>query len=83
MLGKLSVPGRPTNLNYSRAKAYCACSRCGLVLFGHFSRLSFLSSFSLLWETVRYRLKYRLKGPLNPTNQPTKSFRKNGAELSL
>ena len=29
-----------------------------------------------LWETARYRLKYCLKGPLNPkqpTNQPTKS----------
>ena len=29
LLGKLSVPGRPTNLNYSRARAYCAYSRCG------------------------------------------------------
>ena len=47
-LGKLSVPGRPTYLDYSRARAYCACSRCGWGLFGHFfSRLSFLSSFSL------------------------------------
>ena len=33
---------------YSRARAYCACSRCGWGLFGHFySHLSFLSSFSL------------------------------------
>ena len=24
-----------------------------------------------LWETARYRLKYCLKGPLNPKNQPT------------
>ena len=48
MLGKLSVPGRPTYLDYSRARAYCACSRCGWGLFGHFfSRLSVLSSFSL------------------------------------
>ena len=40
--------GRPTNLNKSRARAYCACSRCGWGLFGHFfSRLSFLFSFSL------------------------------------
>ena len=47
-LGKLPVPGRPFNLNYSRARAYCACSRCGWGLFGHFySHLSFLSSFSL------------------------------------
>ena len=48
VLGKLPVPGRPANLDYSRARAYCACSGCGLGLFGHiFSRLSFLFSFSL------------------------------------
>ena len=46
VLGKLPVPARPTNLDYSRARAYCACSRCGL--FGHFfSRLSLLFSFFL------------------------------------
>ena len=46
VLGKHPVPGRPTNLDYSRARAYCAHSRCGW--FGHFfSHLSFLSSFSL------------------------------------
>ena len=33
VLGKLPVPGRPTNLDYSRARAYCACSRCGWGLF--------------------------------------------------
>ena len=48
VLGKLPVPGSPTYLDYSRARAYCACSRCGLGLFGHFfSRLAFLFSFSL------------------------------------
>ena len=48
VLGKLSVPGRPTSLDDSRARAYCACSRCGWGLFGHFfSHLSFLFSFSL------------------------------------
>ena len=48
VLGNLPMPGRPTNLDYSRARACCACSRCGLALFGHFfSYLSFLSSFSL------------------------------------
>ena len=48
MLCKLSVPGRPVNLDYSRARAYYACSRCGCGLFGHFfSHLSFLFSFSL------------------------------------
>ena len=29
VLGKLSVPRRPTNLDNSRARAYFACSRCG------------------------------------------------------
>ena len=48
VLGKLLVPGRPTNLDYSRAGAYCACSRCRWVWFGHFfSHLFFLFSFSL------------------------------------
>ena len=41
-------------------------------LFGHFfSDLSFFSFLSpSLWETARYRLKYCLKGPINP-KQPT------------
>ena len=48
VLGKLSVPGRPTSLEKSRARAYCICCRCGWGLFGHFySHLSFLSSLSL------------------------------------
>ena len=29
VLGKLSVPGRRTTLDDSRARAYCACNRCG------------------------------------------------------
>ena len=75
VLGKLLVPGRPTNLDMSRTRAYCACSRCEWGLFGHFSlvyHFSFLSpSF---WEMARYRPKYCLKGPLSPkqlTKQPT------------
>ena len=47
VLGKLSVPGRPTNLNYGRARAYCAYSRCGWGLFGHFSLVYHFSSSSL------------------------------------
>ena len=48
VLGKLPVPGRPANLDYSGARAYCACSRCRWGWFGHFlSHLSVLSSFSL------------------------------------
>ena len=60
VLGNLPVRGRPTNLDNSRARAYCACSRCGWGLFGlYFSPLSFLFTFSL-------SLKYCLKGPLGP-----------------
>ena len=48
VLGKLSVPGRPSNLEKKRARPYCACSWIGRGLLGHFfSNLSFLSSFSL------------------------------------
>ena len=68
VLDKLPVPGRPTYLDYSRARAYCACGGCGLGLYGHFfSHLSFLFSFSLSLLTARYRLKYCLKGPLSHT----------------
>ena len=71
VLGKLPVLGRPTNLDLSRARAFCACSRCGWGLFGHFfSRLSFLSLSPSLWEAARYRLKYCLKGPISQ-KQPT------------
>ena len=48
VLGKLSRLVRPTNLDNSMARAYCACSRCGWGLFGHFdSPLSVHFSFSL------------------------------------
>ena len=48
VLGKLPVPGRPTNLDDSRARAYCACSRADGGLFGHFySPLPFPSFLSL------------------------------------
>ena len=53
VLGKLSVPERPTNLNNSMATAYCACSRCGTFFLSSIFSLFFLP----LWKTVRYRLK--------------------------
>ena len=75
VLGKLPVPGRPTNLDCNRARAYCACCRRGWWLFGRFfSRLSFLFLFSLSRETARYRLKYCLKGPLSPKQPTNQSF---------
>ena len=76
-VGKLRVPGCPTNLDASRARAYCACSRFVLRLFGlFFSRLSLLPlslslSLSGRRPRPRHRLQYCLKGPLNPNNQQT------------
>ena len=78
VLGKLPVLGCPTNFDYSRARAYCACAcnRCGWGLFGHFySRLSFLFLSPSLWEMVRCRLKYCLKGPLS-SKQSTNWYQK-------
>ena len=87
VLGKLSVPGRPTNLDLSRARVYCACSRCGrgcLDIFSLVYHFFFLSPS--LWETARYRLKYCLKGPLSPkqpTNQLLKKDPKSSVDLKL
>ena len=71
MLGKFSVPGRPTVLENIRARACCSCSGCGLGLFGHFPcRLSFLSSFffslgdGLIWSEI---LSQRPLSPKHPT----------------
>ena len=55
VLGKLPVPGRPTNLDKSKARAYCVCSRCGwgcLDIFSLIYHFSFLSTS----ETAQYRL---------------------------
>ena len=69
VLGKLSVPGRPTSLDDSRARAYWPLAGGGcLDIFSLIYLFCFLSPS--LWETARYRLKYCLKGPLNP-KQPT------------
>ena len=72
VLGKLSVPGRPTIwITVGQGPTALAVGAGGFVwTFLLSSILSFL--FLPLWETARYRLKYCLEGPLNPkpTNQP-------------
>ena len=72
LLGNLPVLERPTNLDNSRARAYCACSRCGWDCLDFFSHLFFLTSFSLslIWEAARYALQYCIKGPLTPPPPP-------------
>ena len=47
VLGKLPGPGRPINLDYTRARAYSACNRCGWGLFGKFYLAYHFSSFFL------------------------------------
>ena len=73
------------NSDDSRARAYCACSRCGWGLFGHFTLLYPFSPLSpSLWETARFRLKYCLKRALN-LKQPTNQIQglKNGLEIVM
>ena len=74
VLGKLPVPGSPTNLDHSRARAYCTCSRCGWGLFGHnFSHLSLLFSFSLSQGDGPIQTEILSQRAVKPktTNQPT------------
>ena len=73
VLGKLPVPGRPTILRtVGQGPIALAVGAGGGGL--DICTLIYLSRLSpCLWEMARYRLKYCLKGPLNPkrpTNQP-------------
>ena len=67
MVGWCDDPG------YSRAGAYCACSRCGWGLFGQFySPPSFLFSFSLSLGDGPIETEIRSQRAVKPktTNQP-------------
>ena len=76
VLGKHPVPGRPTiwiTVGQGPTALAVGAGRGCLDIFTLIYPFSPLSSS--LWETARYRLKYCLKGPLNPkqpTNQPKK-----------
>ena len=71
VLGKLPVPGRPTiwiAVGQGPTALAVGAGRGCLDIFTLIYPFSPLSSS--LWETARLRLKYCLKGPLNP-KQPT------------
>ena len=78
VLGKLPVPGRPTILITVGQGPVALAVGAGGGGLDIFTLIYPFSSRSLsLWEAARYRLKYCLKGPLNPkqpTNQPTNSL---------
>ena len=74
VLGNLPVPGRPTILITVGQGPFALAVGAG---GGGLDILlsSILSPLSLsLWETARYRLKYCLKGPLNPKQPTNQSF---------
>ena len=71
VLGKLPVPGRPTILITVGQGPTALAVGAGGGCLDIFTLIYPFSSLSpSLWETVRYRLKYCLKGPLN-RKQPT------------
>ena len=70
VLGKLPVPGRPTIwMTVGQTALTVGAGGGGLDIFTLI--YPFFPLSPSLWETARYRLKYCLKGPLNPNNQPT------------
>ena len=74
VLGKLPVPGRPTiSITVGQGPIALAVGAGGGGLDIFTLIYPFSSASPSLWEMARYRLKYCLKGPLNPkqpTNQP-------------
>ena len=73
-LGKLPVPGLPTIWSTVGQGPIALAVGVG----GGYSDIfipiyPFIPLSPSLWDTARYRLKYCLKGPLNPkpTNQPS------------
>ena len=76
VLGKLPVPGRPTVWMIVGQGPIALAVGAGGGCLDVFTLLYPFSPLSpSLWETVRYRLKYCLKGPLNPKQPTNQSFR--------
>ena len=68
VLGKLPVPGRPTIwITVGQGPTALAVGAGWGLFLDIFTLIYPFSPLSpSLWETARYRLKYCLKGPLNP-----------------
>ena len=78
VLGKIPVPGRPTIwVTVGQGPTALAVGAGGGCLDIFTLMYPFFPLSPTLRETARYRLKYCLKGPLNPkqpTNQPNVEF---------
>ena len=77
VLGKLPVPGRPTIWTIVGQGPIPLAVGAGGGCLDIFTLLYPFSLSPSLWETTRFRLKYCLKGLLNPkqpTNQHTQFF---------
>ena len=75
VLGKLLVPGRPRILIRVGQGPHTLAVGAGGDCLDSFTLIYPFSPSPLspsLWGTVRYRLRYCLKGPFNP-KQPTKA----------
>ena len=81
VLGKLPVPGRPTIFITVGQGPIALAAGVGGGCMDIFSLIYPISILSpSLWETARYRLKYCLKGPLNP-KQPTNQIEKYHTDM--
>ena len=84
VLGKLPVPGRPTvwiTVGQGPIALAVGAGGGGLVIFTLVFPSSPLSPS--LWETAGYRLKYCLKGPLNPVQPTSKNHQRTKTEQPL
>ena len=82
VLGKFPVSGRPTILiavGQGPTALAVGAGGGGLDIFAFIYPFSLLSPS--LWETARYRLKYCLKGPLNPQESINQSLGWTGVSV--
>ena len=82
VLGKLPAPGRPTIwITVGQEPTVLAVVAGGGCLDIFTLIYPFFPLSPSLWETARYRLKYCLKGPLNPKQPTNQSIPVGGGNL--